>query len=1124
MSARLPRRLLLLVVVGLLAGAAPASAATVVARGNDPDAAVDRDGVTHLVWNESRPETGPADVLHYCQIPRGGSTCTNEITRTPPAIGGSEDSADTEGPNVMITPFGEVILLTTRNFVNVAYISDDGGATFPDEPVEIGTIGGSFTGGAGRAVFDGADRRVVTIDGPTQGIRLQGAPIAAAGNAQARTTAYAALTDYSAYDPSVVQRGRGSFVAAWSDLGGTTYVRTFNCTAGPPTCPTADLNDASKWSPQVPVADAELPELVSGPSGTFLTYRSTAQGPTYRQYMIRRVDGTTIGPPSPVSEAAVGSGARDVIEDQSGVVHALYVGADNSVSYRASADGATFGGAQVLQPGPDFTLGALRVAARSVDGGFAGFGFWESQDGGQQNPPILGAALPDPSVSLPRPPTPPPGDPGTPGAPGAPVTPPAPGTPAAVPQPPAACRVLSFAAVDVIADACLTRDGDAYVASGGVLVNGLRVELGSGKLRLEPRARRITSSGATVTVKAGDTTLLKQPVDWTLPSGSVADIGTFDVGAAGGDLLGFPLKGTAKLRFRGGGAEMPIHLGLPALFGGTTGDVTLRADNLAGVHLRELHVKVGDALIGPLEIKDLFFDYDADAVSWAGGAELILPPQPPGPSLKSSVGFTRGELDFFKGDLTLPGPGLPVDPTGIVYLKKIRFSLQATPPPLKLTGGVTMTAGPMIAGAAAVGIDGDVSYTFPSAPAPAILRVDGRVSLVSIPLATAFFELRTNGYVAFGGHVGYEQSGFKAIADVNGVLYGTAFNVKAGASVCLGDLGCAGGDVVVSSTGFAGCVKTFVADFGAGYKWGDSLDIMFTGCDVGPYETRGLPRGEAAQAGGARTVRFADGLPSGFVAVQGQGAPPHVSLVGPDGTRIDAPVTGKAQTDRALAFHVPETNTTYFAVKSPAAGVWSVEPAADSVPITQLRSAAGLEQPKVRARVTRGPGRTRVLTYEVNRVPGQRVTFAEDGAGAAGALGVARAGRGKLRFTPADGPGGSRKIVALVSSYGSPRTKLDVATYVAPPPARPATVKRLTAARRGSRLAISWRPAANARRYEARVTLSDGRRLLFLQRGTRLSIPAVAARTRATITVRGVKGDTTRGAPATRRVAAKRSR
>ncbi len=62
------------------------------------------------------------------------------------------------------------------------------------------------------------------------------------------------------------------------------------------------------------------------------------------------------------------------------------------------------------------------------------------------------------------------------------------------------------------------------------------------------------------------------------------------------------------------------------------------------------------------------------------------------------------------------------------------------------------------------------------------------------------------------------------------------------ADVCLGDLGCARGDMVVSSKGMAACAYTAIADFGAGYEWGPSLfwspallfdiDFMFSGCSV----------------------------------------------------------------------------------------------------------------------------------------------------------------------------------------------------------------------------------------------------------------------------------------------------
>jgi hypothetical protein len=390
---------------------------------------------------------------------------------------------------------------------------------------------------------------------------------------------------------------------------------------------------------------------------------------------------------------------------------------------------------------------------------------------------------------------------------------------------------------------------------------------------------------------------------------------------------------------------------------------------------------------------------------------------------------------------------------------------------------------------------------------------------VSVPLASAFFELRTNGYVGFGGELGYESSGFEISARVDGWLFKSAFNVEAGARVCLGDLGCAGGDVVLSSEGFAGCAYTAIADFGAGYRWGEGLDLMFTGCDVGPYRATA----QAAQAGAAPGFRFGAGLPSGFVAVQGAGAPPHVSLVGPEGQRVDAPAAGPLKTDTAIAFHVAETNTTYFALKRPAAGAWRVEAAADSVPITGVKVADGIEDPKVTAAVRRGAGRTRVLSYNVAARPGQKVTFAEEGPGAARPLGTAKGTRGTVRFTPTDGPGGTRRIIAMVSSYGAPRTTLTVARYVAPPPPRPGTPKRLRARRSGTGLTVTWAASANSKRYQVRTALSDGRRLLSLQKGTRLRVPAVTRATRATITVRALRADGVRSRPATVKVAARKA-
>jgi hypothetical protein len=127
------------------------------------------------------------------------------------------------------------------------------------------------------------------------------------------------------------------------------------------------------------------------------------------------------------------------------------------------------------------------------------------------------------------------------------------------------------------------------------------------------------------------------------------------------------------------------------------------------------------------------------------------------------------------------------------------------------------------------------------------------------------------------------------------------------------------------------------------------------------------------------------------------------------------------------------------------------------------------------------------------------VPFAERGRGVAHALGTVRVGgKGALRYTPADGAGGTRRIVATVLQDGLARKRMTVATYKAPARAKPglpgalnvalgaggkarASTARATAAATSRGLTITWKPAKGAARYGVRVALPDGRKLFFLR-------------------------------------------
>ena len=420
---------------------------------------------------------------------------------------------------------------------------------------------------------------------------------------------------------------------------------------------------------------------------------------------------------------------------------------------------------------------------------------------------------------------------------------------------------------------------------------------------------------------------------------------------------------------------------------------------------------------------------------------------------------------------------------------------------MKISGGVTITGGPTIFDHPAVAVDGDLTFTFPDPPKPAILRADGVVKVVGIPLANAYFEFRTDGYVGWGGGLDYRAGFFSLTSRLDGWLKGPKFNVESTARVCVAELKCEGGQVVISSVGFGGCVQTFLADFGGGYKWGGSLDIMLHGCDVGEF------RAVASGAGSQRTFSFDGNPPSGFVGVRGKDGPPHVALVDPNGKRIEAPASGPLETRDAIVFHVPEQKITWFVLGKPAAGQWHVEELPGSTPVTGVSVANGLPKPSIKATV-KPHGKQRELDYEITPLPGQQVVFAEQGTNAAAELGKARGTKGKIVFTPTGGPGGKRKIVANVTSNGVPRTSLAVATYTAPKPAVPAKPK-IKAARKGSKLVVTWQPSANAGRYRVTVKLSDGRTLLFVQAPNKRSVTVTGVDKKATgqVSVEAIRAD-----------------
>jgi hypothetical protein len=173
-----------------------------------------------------------------------------------------------------------------------------------------------------------------------------------------------------------------------------------------------------------------------------------------------------------------------------------------------------------------------------------------------------------------------------------------------------------------------------------------------------------------------------------------------------------------------------------------------------------------------------------------------------------------------------------------------------------------------------------------------------------------------------------------------------------------------------------------------------------------------------------------------------------------------------------------DNDTTYVLIERPRHGTWQIRPTDASAPITEVAVADGLPPVSISARVM-GHGGRRALSYRVRPLAGQTVRFVERARSLEHLIGTAHGRTGVLRFAPGSGPAGSRQIVAMVDYDRLPRTRVVVARYVAPPPARPGRPGRISVVRHGASLAVRWRPAAGPlRAYNVLLRTPGGRRTL----------------------------------------------
>jgi hypothetical protein len=662
-------------------------------------------------------------------------------------------------------------------------------------------------------------------------------------------------------------------------------------------------------------------------------------------------------------------------------------------------------------------------------------------------------------------------------------------------------------------------NGIAFVPSGA-----------AGQLIFDTKGRRVRTIGGEFALWVRNSLLKRGSVDWDLtPAGGV--VGAAFGAGSGANFGKLPAEGDIRVRFQQllgrfqalitGAAGTPffgdLQRGCGAKCPAVTADIKMTTDNKEGLKSGGLGMLVRNVLLDRLLVRTFEATYDPATDRWHGVGSLTVPtPNPITARLDWVTEASR--LVSAEGSVA----NLPV---GIGITLK-RFELALHRDPVELSGLGELTAGPVIGGRPAIAINGNFLYRLAGrGPGLDVFHAEGSTQILSF-LSSGHVNLWGSGAFDFGIRV---EIGFpvgpgdprrKPVfvgASLDGWLSRTNFGAEGVAELIVLGVRAARAEMVLSNVGWAACGQLGWLRGGAAQRWSErDPSIMGGSCDVAVYRAR--KTAHAAQ-GGPMTLRLRDSSRGTVLRFRGNGGPPRVILEGPGGQRVAASTDGSPVVNRGfVVLQDADSSATHVAIRRPG-GRWRVTVAEGSPPVTGVDSADVLEPPSVTARV-RGRGSKRTLSWRLRRVPGQRVIFAETGRDSARVITKTTAARGSVRFTPADGNGRARKIVAMVQQAGAPRATLTVARYTAPPWRKPARPSRLRVRRKGSNLLVSWRRASGAARYMVFVKAADGERELFVvpARKRRLRVRGVKKTDRALVRVAGLRSDNAAGALATRRV------
>ena len=521
----------------------------------------------------------------------------------------------------------------------------------------------------------------------------------------------------------------------------------------------------------------------------------------------------------------------------------------------------------------------------------------------------------------------------------------------------------------------------------------------------------------------------------------------------------------------------------------------------------------GIVKLGPIGLEGLEFSYTKDnGGRWSGGAIVrlghVLPGgliSQPDTALEVSATIEVNPFRFDNGSLGIQNVGLLGG-----ELNSATLSVQIVPS-FKISGSVSFTAGP----AKTMSIDGSAALAIKWPQFD--LKISGDVQFETWGFGgyVEIGDFNNQWKILLAGSITRSFGPVSLTGQLSGGLISNPFGAQLGldgsASVWGQSISIHG---VVSTAGIGACgqvsVLFFSGELGFKHFWANG-ETDWNGCDFSGLYVVGQVGGEADAAAAVKRLNVAPHTSHMEFAAVGASAPPDVVLTSPGGATFTTPAAPDHLTFTRNGAVVAVTNsrTTYFDIAHPAAGTWTIAPAAGASPPLRYEAAAPLRPLELRTTVT-GTGPRRVLRWHMNAQRGVTVQFVQLGGQPTEGIATVSRSTGRLPFEIARGPETNREIKAVVAVDGVPRQITIVARFILALPSGPQVTHAQYRVKAG-KVRITWRRPRGVESYEIDLRLSTGTRAyLFGGRASSASItlPDAATVKRVTITATGTNGIT----------------